>query len=105
MMPKIDVATWLQSLRPAANPAHRGLGVGRHILFASVVMEPSASASCGWAGNAKLSGAIIAQGSVVLDRNVKKVQHSLGGIVAEIAVKNGDAVQAAISCSGSMRRK
>ena len=72
----------------------RSLGVKRHLIFTSVVMAVRCIGVVGWAGQAKLSGAIIAQGSVVVDRNVKKVQHSLGGIVAEIAVKNGDAVEA-----------
>ena len=41
-----------------------------------------------------LAGAIIAPGSVVVDRHVKKVQHLDGGIVAEILIKEGDRVQA-----------
>jgi HlyD family secretion protein len=71
----------------------RSLGVMRHMIFTSVVMGVLCVGVVGWAGQAKLSGAIIAQGSVVVDRNVKKVQHSLGGIVAEIAVRNGDVVR------------
>lgn len=41
-----------------------------------------------------LTGAVIASGTLVVERNVKKVQHSYGGIVAAINVKNGDAVAA-----------
>jgi len=48
----------------------------------------------GWAGTARVSGAVIAQGTVVVERNVKKVQHLIGGIVAEINVVNGAHVQA-----------
>ena len=48
----------------------------------------------GWAGTAKLSGAIIAQGSVVVEGYAKKVQHLDGGIVAQINVSNGDVVEA-----------
>lgn len=47
----------------------------------------------GWIGTASLSGAIIARGSVVVQSDAKKVQHPYGGIVAEIRVKNGDAVK------------
>ncbi len=47
-----------------------------------------------WAATATLSGAVIAPGSIVVERNVKKVQHSHGGIIAEIGVKNGDRVEA-----------
>jgi len=48
----------------------------------------------GWAARAQLSGALIAQGSVVVDSNVKKVQHPTGGIVGELLVHDGDYVKA-----------
>jgi HlyD family secretion protein len=48
----------------------------------------------GWAATAQLSGALIAQGSVVVDSNVKKVQHPTGGIVGELLVHDGDHVNA-----------
>jgi HlyD family secretion protein len=48
----------------------------------------------GWAANATLAGAIIAPASVVVETDVKKVQHQIGGIVAELNVKNGDWVEA-----------
>ena len=48
----------------------------------------------GWAATANLTGAVIASGTFVVERNVKKVQHSYGGIVAKINVKNGDMVEA-----------
>jgi len=47
-----------------------------------------------WASTTELSGAVIAPGSVVVESNVKKVQHPTGGIVGEILVKEGDYVQA-----------
>jgi HlyD family secretion protein len=47
-----------------------------------------------WASTTELSGAVIAPGSVVVESNVKKVQHPTGGIVGEILVKDGDYVQA-----------
>jgi HlyD family secretion protein len=47
----------------------------------------------GWAGTMTLSGALIAQGSVVVDSNVKKVQHPTGGIVGELNVRDGDRVK------------
>jgi HlyD family secretion protein len=48
----------------------------------------------GWAVGSELSGAVIAPGSVVVESNVKKVQHPTGGIVGEILVKEGDKVEA-----------
>jgi HlyD family secretion protein len=48
----------------------------------------------GWAANAKLSGAVIAPGTVVVDSHVKRVQHPTGGVVGQVLVKNGDVVSA-----------
>lgn len=48
----------------------------------------------GWAATAQLTGAVIAQGSVEVDQNLKSIQHRDGGIVSEIAVREGDFVTA-----------
>jgi len=48
----------------------------------------------GWAGTAKLAGAVIAHGVVVVDSEVKKVQHPTGGIVGELRVRNDQRVNA-----------
>lgn len=47
----------------------------------------------GWAVTAKLSGAVIGQGTVMLDEDLKVVQHVDGGVVREIAVRVGERVQ------------
>ena len=46
-----------------------------------------------WAVATTLSGAVIASGQFVVDGNVKKVQHSTGGIVGELRVREGDRVE------------
>lgn len=48
----------------------------------------------GWAATTEISGAVIASGILVVDGNVKKVQHPTGGIVAELLVKEGQSVSA-----------
>ena len=48
----------------------------------------------GWASTAKLSGALIAPGAIVVDSNVKKVQHPTGGVVGEVRARDGDTVTA-----------
>jgi HlyD family secretion protein len=48
----------------------------------------------GWATTAQLAGAVIAPGTIVVESNVKKVQHPIGGIVGEILVKEGSEVEA-----------
>jgi HlyD family secretion protein len=44
--------------------------------------------------HAQLTGAVIAQGKVAVRKQVKLIQHRDGGIVGEIRVANGDAVNA-----------
>ena len=48
----------------------------------------------GWAATSQLSGAVIAPGTIVVESNIKKVQHPTGGIVGEILVREGDSVEA-----------
>lgn len=48
----------------------------------------------GFAAATKISGAVIASGTLVVDSYVKPVQHLKGGIVSTIDVKNGDRVEA-----------
>jgi HlyD family secretion protein len=47
-----------------------------------------------WAATAPLASAVIASGKVVVESNVRRIQHVAGGIVAEIRVKDGDHVKA-----------
>jgi HlyD family secretion protein len=47
----------------------------------------------GWAVTTELSGAVIAPGMLVVDSNVKKVQHPTGGVVGELHVRDGDRVK------------
>jgi HlyD family secretion protein len=41
----------------------------------------------------ELAGAVIAPGTMVVDSNVKKVQHPTGGVVGELRVRDGDRVK------------
>src|SRR6266852_537011 len=67
--------------------------IGRHTLAGLVIVIVLAGGVGGWAGTMTLSGALIAQGSVVVDSNVKKVQHPTGGIVGDLRVRDGDRVK------------
>ncbi len=75
-------------------PSQPSFSIANRVVFASLVMATLAFGLGGWAAMANLSGAVIAPGTFVVERNVKKVQHSYGGIVSEIHVKNGDHVEA-----------
>src|SRR5262245_2898837 len=48
----------------------------------------------GWAAATDIEGAVIASGVLVVDSNVKKVQHPTGGIVGELRVREGQRVKA-----------
>jgi HlyD family secretion protein len=48
----------------------------------------------GWATTTQLAGALIAEGSIVVDSNVKTVQHPTGGVVGKVNVQDGDHVTA-----------
>jgi HlyD family secretion protein len=67
--------------------------ISRHMLAGLVIVIVLAGGVGGWAGTMTLSGALIAPGSVVVDTNVKKVQHPTGGIVGELRVRDGDRVK------------
>ena len=47
----------------------------------------------GWSSVARLDAAVVAQGAVAPESNRKTVQHLEGGIVSEIAVRDGDVVK------------
>lgn len=47
-----------------------------------------------WLGLTKIAGAVIAPATVVVESNIKKVQHQTGGTVGGIFAKDGDHVQA-----------
>jgi HlyD family secretion protein len=47
-----------------------------------------------WAATTEIAGAVVAPAVVVVETNVKTVQHATGGIVGEIKVKNGSHVKA-----------
>jgi HlyD family secretion protein len=66
----------------------------RHLLVAVVVVCILVIGVGGWGTTAVISGAVVASGSLVVDSNVKKVQHPTGGIVGELRVRDGDHVRA-----------
>lgn len=71
-----------------------GFSIGSRMMLGWVLAIFLVFGVGGWAAVAELSGAIIAPGSVVVDRHSKKLQHRDGGIVAAINVRAGDAVEA-----------
>jgi HlyD family secretion protein len=65
-----------------------------HLIVGLAVVVILAGGLGGWASTAEISGALIAPGSIVVDSNVKKVQHPTGGVVGEVLARDGDIVKA-----------
>ena len=66
----------------------------RHLLAAGAVVVVLAGGLGAWAGLAEIASAVVANGVVVVESNVKRVQHREGGIVREIKARDGDLVAA-----------
>lgn len=66
----------------------------RHLLVGLAVTTLLIGGVGGWSAFASISSAVIASGKVVVESNSKLVQHAEGGIVGEIAVRDGDRVEA-----------
>jgi HlyD family secretion protein len=65
-----------------------------HLIVGLAVVLLLAGGLGGWGATVQISGALIAPGAVVVDSNVKKVQHPTGGVVGEVRVRDGDLVKA-----------
>src|SRR5579862_8359199 len=68
--------------------------IRRHIIAGVILVAFLAFGLGGWASTAEISGALIAPGDVVVDSNIKKVQHPTGGVVGQLFVHDGDHVKA-----------
>lgn len=77
-----------------APPASADDGLARRVGWGLVAVLLVVVGAGGWAAMAQLAGAVIAPGLVVIDSNIKKVQHPTGGVIGELRAKNGDRVKA-----------
>ena len=68
--------------------------IRRHLVAGLAVVLLLAGGLGGWGATVPISGALIASGQVVVESNVKKVQHPTGGVVGEVRVRDGDLVKA-----------
>src|SRR5215471_7972696 len=84
---------WLVPVMPAAAAGSSRDSIRRHLLTGGLIVLLLAGGVGGWAATTQIAGALIAQGSVVVDSNVKKVQHPTGGVVGKLNVQDGDRVK------------
>jgi len=76
------------------NPSSLQRALHRHILAIAVASIVLIVGLGGWAATTEFVGAVIAPGQLVVNSNVKKVQHPSGGVVGELRVRDGDHVKA-----------
>ena len=70
-----------------AKPVSSHRSLGRHITAVTILGLALVVGVGGWAMTTELSSAIVASGTVVVENNVKKIQHLTGGIVEEVLVR------------------
>jgi HlyD family secretion protein len=68
--------------------------IRRHVILGWAVLTFLVVGLGGWAASTELSGAVVSPGVLVVESNVKKVQHPTGGIIGEIHVQDGAKVRA-----------
>lgn len=71
----------------------QSFGLRGHVIVGSALALLLVLGCGGWAASAALNGAVVTQGAVKIDQNLKEVQHRDGGIVQSIAVRQGDRVE------------
>ncbi|PWE76525.1 hemolysin secretion protein D [Bradyrhizobium sp. SUTN9-2] len=64
-----------------------------HLMLGLVIVLVLVVGLGGWASTVLISGALIAPGQIVVESNVKKVQHPTGGVVGEVRARDGDLVK------------
>src|SRR6201987_3671286 len=88
-MSQIVLGQWIDG---GLKGAH--LSIRKHLILGLAIVGVLALGLGGWASTELISGALIAPGQIVVESNVKKVQHPTGGVVGELLAHDGDIVKA-----------
>lgn len=88
------VVTRPTGFAPALPPPRARGSIRRHLIIALVLAIVLVVGIGGWAHTTEISGAVIAPGQLVVETDVKKVQHPTGGVVGELNVREGAKVKA-----------
>jgi len=89
------MSTSMTTSKPVAPaPARDPIATIRRLNVAGLAMV-AVFVGCigGWAATSELAGAVIAAGTVIVESADKKVQHPTGGVIKEILVHDGSAVE------------
>jgi HlyD family secretion protein len=80
---------------PATKPEFDPLrSIRRNLAIGGIAAVTLFGGIGGWAASTEFAGAVIAPGVVVVESDLKKVQHPKGGVVGELLVRDGQRVQA-----------
>jgi HlyD family type I secretion membrane fusion protein len=83
-----------QTLQPNLDISNqRNLGLRSRVVVGSLATLLLVGGFGGWAATAELSGAVVGQGQVIVDKDLRAIQHLDGGIIRTIDVRKGDAVK------------
>lgn len=80
------------NMEDAKREAHSSMRT--HVIVGLVALGVLIGGVGGWTTTTELSGAVVAPGLLVVENDVKKVQHPTGGVIGEILVQNGQRVHA-----------
>jgi HlyD family secretion protein len=69
-------------------------GIRRNLLAALLVVLLLGGTATAWSTYVPLEGAVVASGIVVVETNLRKVQHPTGGVVGTLNVREGQRVEA-----------
>uniref|UniRef100_UPI0025F8D014 biotin/lipoyl-binding protein n=1 Tax=Mesorhizobium sp. TaxID=1871066 RepID=UPI0025F8D014 len=96
-----EAAAWPNSLTAGASeraeatrPLEVSDGIRANLLLGFAVTVLLFVGAGLWLGLAKIAGAVIAPATVVVESNIKKVQHQTGGTIGGIFAQDGDHVRA-----------
>ncbi len=87
-------ADWVEKFAPTGPSGSARQSIKKHLVAGGAIVLLLAFGVGGWASTTQIAGALIAQGSIVVDSNVKKVQHPTGGVVGKVFAQDGDRVKA-----------
>jgi HlyD family type I secretion membrane fusion protein len=70
----------------------RGFGIKSRVFVGSLTALLLVGGLGGWAATTELSGAVVGQGQVMVDKDLRAIQHLDGGIIRSIDARKGDVV-------------
>jgi len=71
-----------------------GSSIRKHAIVGLLALVLLVGGAGGWAMTTELAGAVVAPGLLVVESDVKKVQHPTGGVIGELLVRDGARVRA-----------